>query len=72
MLETAWETLVERRNILVAGGTRFGKTTLLNTLIGFLPEEARIVAIADTLELDIPRPNWLRFEARAPRGAPRR
>ena len=54
-----------RRNILVSGGTGSGKTTLLNALIELLPEEERIVAIEDTLELRIDRTNCLRFEAGA-------
>ena len=54
-----------RRNILVSGGTGSGKTTLLNALIELLPEEERIVAIEDTLELRIERANCLRFEAGA-------
>ena len=55
--------LRSRRNILVSGGTGSGKTTLLNALIELLPEEERIVAIEDTLELRIERANCLRFEA---------
>ena len=55
--------LRSRRNILVSGGTGSGKTTLLNALIELLPEEERIVAIEDTLELRIDRTNCLRFEA---------
>ena len=54
-----------RRNILVSGGTGSGKTTLLNALIELLPEDERIVAIEDTLELRIDRANCLRFEAGA-------
>ena len=50
---------------LVSGGTGSGKTTLLNALIELLPEEERIVAIEDTLELRIDRTNCLRFEAGA-------
>ena len=57
--------LRSRRNILVSGGTGSGKTTLLNALIELLPEEERIVAIEDTLELRIDRTNCLRFEAGA-------
>ena len=57
--------LRSRRNVLVSGGTGSGKTTLLNALIELLPEEERIVAIEDTLELRIDRTNCLRFEAGA-------
>ena len=63
-LEYARRTLAARRNILVSGGTGSGKTTLLNALIALLPEDERIVAIEDTLELRIDHPNCLRFEAR--------
>ena len=47
--------LRSRRNILVSGGTGSGKTTLLNALIELLPDNERIVAIEDTLELRIER-----------------
>ena len=60
----AERTLHTRRNILVSGGTGSGKTTLLNALIELLPDDERIVAIEDTLELRIDSPNCARFEAR--------
>ena len=65
VLEAARTTLRSRRNVLVSGGTGSGKTTLLNALIELLPENERIVAIEDTLELRIDRANCLRFEAGA-------
>ncbi len=63
VLQAARTTLKSRRNILVSGGTGSGKTTLLNAFIELLPEDERIVAIEDTLELRIERANCLRFEA---------
>ena len=60
----AERVLRSRRNILVSGGTGSGKTTLLNALIELLPDDERIVAIEDTLELRIDSPNRVRFEAR--------
>ena len=60
----AERTLHTRRNILVSGGTGSGKTTLLNALIALIPDDERIVAIEDTLELRIDAPNCVRFEAR--------
>ena len=53
-----------RRNILVSGGTASGNTTLLNALIALIPDDQRIVAIEDTLELPIDSPNRVRFETR--------
>ena len=61
--QEAERVLHTRRNILVSGGTGSGKT-LLNALIALPPDDERIVAIEDTLELRIDRPNCVRFEAR--------
>jgi pilus assembly protein CpaF len=52
------------QNILISGGTSTGKTTLLNALAAFLPANDRVVLIEDTAELQIDRPNLVRFEAR--------
>ena len=70
VLEAARTTLKSRHNVLVSGGTGSGKTTLLNALIELLPDDERIVAIEDTLELRIDRANCLRFEAGAARDTP--
>ena len=56
---------VENRcNILISGGTGTGKTTLLNILTGFIPDEERIVLIEDTAEIQVSKSNLVRFEAR--------
>lgn len=56
---------VERRsNLLLSGGTGTGKTTLLNILAAFVPDEDRIILIEDTAEIRITKPNLVRFEAR--------
>ena len=62
--DEAERVLHTRRNILVSGGTASGKTTPLNALIALIPDDQRIVAIEDTLELRIDSPNCVRFEAR--------
>jgi len=51
-------------NILISGGTSTGKTTLLNALAAFLPSDDRVVLIKETAELQIDRPNLVRFKAR--------
>src|SRR6266478_4884882 len=58
------EYVVQRKNILVCGGTSSGKTTLANLLTEFIPDHERIVVIEDTAEIQIQKDNVLRFEAR--------
>jgi pilus assembly protein CpaF len=58
------DAVVKRQNILFSGGTGTGKTTLLNLLANFIPEDERILVIEDTAEIQINSPNLVRFEAR--------
>jgi pilus assembly protein CpaF len=58
------ECVVQRKNILICGGTGTGKTTLLNSLAEFIPDDERIVLIEDTAEIQIQKDNIVRFEAR--------
>jgi pilus assembly protein CpaF len=60
--------IIERKNILISGGTGTGKTTLLNILADFIPEEDRLLVIEDTAEIHIRKPNLVRFEARRQQG----
>ncbi|MGH9710935.1 MAG: ATPase, T2SS/T4P/T4SS family, partial [Candidatus Acidiferrales bacterium] len=60
-LQTCIET---RQNILISGGTGTGKTTLLNALGRFIPEDDRVLLIEDTSEIQLEKPNLVRFEAR--------
>jgi pilus assembly protein CpaF len=55
-----------RLNILVTGGTGSGKTTMLNVLSNFIPEDERIVTIEDAAELKLNQRHWLRLESRPP------
>jgi len=61
------KTYVERRqNILISGGTGSGKTTLLNALGKLISDDDRILLIEDTSEIQLEKPNLVRFEARQP------
>jgi pilus assembly protein CpaF len=55
-----------RLNVLVSGGTGTGKTTLLNVLSAFIPEEERIITIEDSAELQLHQEHVLRLESRPP------
>ncbi|VVB78078.1 Type II/IV secretion system protein [uncultured archaeon] len=65
MLAYFWILLEYKSNVLIAGGTASGKTTLLNAIAFFIPPESRVVSIEDTRELNLPRENWLPSVARA-------
>ena len=58
------EYVLQRKNILICGGTSSGKTTLANALTEFIPNHERVVLIEDTAEIQIQKENVLRFEAR--------
>jgi len=60
-------TLAERvrrgDNILIAGATASGKTTMISVLADFIPEDERILVIEDTAELHIRKPHMVSAES---------
>ena len=64
LAERLQEFVLQRKNILICGGTSSGKTTLANALTEFIPNHERVILIEDTAEIQIHKDNVLRFEAR--------
>lgn len=56
--------ILQRRNLLLSGGTSSGKTTLLAALGKFIPADERLLLIEDTAEIQLAHANLVRFEAR--------
>lgn len=55
-----------RLNIVVSGGTGSGKTTTLNVISSFIPEDERIVTIEDAAEIQLAQEHVIRLETRPP------
>ena len=53
-----------RLSLLVVGGTGTGKTTLLNMLSNYIPEDELIITVEDSCELNLHQKNVRRMEAR--------
>jgi pilus assembly protein CpaF len=58
--------VLARKNILIAGATGSGKTSMLNALGKFIPSDERVLLIEDTSEIHMGQDNLVRFEARQP------
>jgi pilus assembly protein CpaF len=56
--------VVSKCNILVAGGTGSGKTSMLNALSGFIPDGERVVVIEDSREVQFQKQHVVQLEAR--------
>jgi len=62
---TFLKTCVEAKlNILISGGTGSGKTTTLNVLSSFIPDNERVITVEDAAELQLAQPHVVRMESR--------
>ncbi len=55
-----------RLNVLISGGTGSGKTTFLNVMSSFIPNDERIITIEDSAELQLQQEHVVRLETRPP------
>jgi pilus assembly protein CpaF len=56
--------VIGKLNIMIAGGTGSGKTSMLNALSGFIPDGERVVVIEDSREVQFQKPHVVQLEAR--------
>ena len=61
--EAVLAAILNRRNVLISGGTGSGKSTMLNSFVAHIPPRDRLVVIEKPMELDITNPNAVRWEA---------
>jgi pilus assembly protein CpaF len=66
MLKFLSACVASKATILVSGGTGSGKTTTLNALSRFIPEDERVITIEDTAELQLQQRHVIKFETRPP------
>ncbi len=66
MMEVLSAAVKARISILIAGGTGAGKTTFLNILSQYIPNNERLVTIEDAAELRLAQENIVRLETRPP------
>ncbi len=64
MFEFLQACILARLNVFVSGGTGSGKTTFLNVLSSFIPNDERIVTIEDAAELQLRQEHVIMLEAR--------
>jgi pilus assembly protein CpaF len=58
--------VIAKLNIVISGGTGTGKTTFLNVLSGFIPDDERIITIENAAELQLRQEHVVTLESRPP------
>lgn len=65
-----WIAIENKFNVMTIGETASGKTTFMNSILHFVPSEARVCSIEDTRELNLAHDNWLPAVVRTGFGIP--
>jgi flagellar protein FlaI len=58
MAALLWQAVHYEMNVIIAGGTASGKTSLLNTVLQLIPPYQRLVSIEETREISLPQHIW--------------
>jgi archaeal flagellar protein FlaI len=59
-----WLATEHRKSLLIVGGTASGKTSTMNAVSLFIPQNAKVVSLEDTREIQLPHRNWLPTQTR--------
>src|SRR4029079_11931108 len=57
-------SVISGANVLVAGGTQAGKTTMLNALCAAIPARERVITAEEVFELSVPLPDVVSMQTR--------
>ncbi|HAT1993781.1 P-type DNA transfer ATPase VirB11 [Fluoribacter dumoffii] len=57
------QAILQKKNIIISGGTSSGKTTFLNSCVGQIQLHERLITLEDTYEMDVPHTNIVRLRA---------
>ena len=66
VMELLKACVIGKLNILISGGTGTGKTTFLNVLSGFIPNDERIITVENAAELQLRQEHVVTLESRPP------
>jgi flagellar protein FlaI len=64
ILAFLWLAIEHHKSMIIAGGTASGKTSTMNAVSLFIPQNAKIVSLEDTREIQLPHKNWLPTQTR--------
>ena len=59
-----WLAIENNKSLVFAGGTGSGKTTSMNAIGFFIPQNSKVVSIEDTREITLPHDNWIQSVTR--------